>query len=117
MGKIKEEERGAMINLGFLNLSPPAVASIRHQPDIHYCNRDRNTRYIIMARYFGFRGRKLNVASIFLIVMPAIMTFGYSQAVAGGVLDFPSFQAQFPEMDTINTTGDQKRYNSTIQGQ
>lgn len=44
------------------------------------------------------------------------MIFGYNQAVAGGVLTTVSFQRQFPEMDTIDTTGAEQHHNATIQG-
>ena len=51
-----------------------------------------------------------------ILMMFAIMIFGYNQAVAGGVLTTASFNRQFPEMDVIDATGPQKHYNSTIQG-
>lgn len=38
-------------------------------------------------------------------------------SVAGGLLTLPAFNEQFPRMDTINTTGDLNKENSTIQGQ
>lgn len=37
-------------------------------------------------------------------------------SVAGGLLTLDAFNRQFPQMDTINTTGATKSYNSTIQG-
>ena len=48
--------------------------------------------------------------------MFAIMIFGYNQAVAGGVLALESFNRQFPQMDTVDTTGHTQSHNSTIQG-
>jgi hypothetical protein len=36
--------------------------------------------------------------------------------VMGGLLTLPSFVETFPEIDTINTTGSLKSYNSTLQG-
>lgn len=69
-----------------------------------------------MQRFWGFRGSRLNAATIVLIVMPAFLCFGYNQAVAGGVLTLESFVSTFPQLDTVNTTGAQAHYNSTIQG-
>ena len=68
-----------------------------------------------MQHYWGLRGSKLN-AAIWGVACFCIMIFGYNQAVAGGVLTTESFQSQFPQMDTIHTTGAQQKYNSTIQG-
>lgn len=69
-----------------------------------------------MQRYWGLRGSKLN-AAIWGLACFCIMIFGYNQAVAGGVLTTESFQRQFPQIDTIDTTGSQEKYNSTIQGE
>lgn len=69
-----------------------------------------------MKRFWGLRGRGLN-AAIWAMAMFAVMIFGYNQAVAGGVLTTPTFNKQFPKMDVIDTTGAQKHYNSTIQGE
>ena len=68
-----------------------------------------------MQHYWGLRGSKLN-AAIWGVACFCIMIFGYNQAVAGGVLTTESFQSQFPQMDTIHTTGAQQKYNSTTQG-
>jgi hypothetical protein len=69
-----------------------------------------------MGRFLGLRGSSLNVATILLVVFPAYMCFGYNLAVAGGLLTLPSFIAQYPQMDTINTTGAQNKLNTNIQG-
>lgn len=61
----------------------------------------------------GFRGHRLNIATILLVVLPAYMCFGYNLAVAGGLLTMPSFIAQFPEMDTVNNSS---KLNSNVQG-
>jgi len=45
------------------------------------------------------------------------MIFGYNQAAAGGALAIKNFQRQFPQMDTIDTTGQRQKHNATIQGQ
>jgi hypothetical protein len=69
-----------------------------------------------MGRYFGFRGSRLHMAAVFLVVCPAYICMGYSLAVAGGLLTLPSFVEQFPQLDTINTTGPQNKLNANIQG-
>lgn len=48
--------------------------------------------------------------------MPAYLLFGYNNAVAGGLLDLPSWVSLFPEIDTVHTKGAQKAHNSHIQG-
>ena len=53
-----------------------------------------------MQRYWGLKGSGLN-AAIWGLSCFCIMIFGYNQAVAGGVLTTKSFQAQFPEINTI----------------
>ncbi|KAJ6109949.1 hypothetical protein N7486_002184 [Penicillium sp. IBT 16267x] len=69
-----------------------------------------------MGRYFGLRGSRLHLATVLLVVCPAYICFGYNLAVAGGLLTLPSFVEQFPQLDTINTTGAQNKLNSNIQG-
>ncbi|GIJ98167.1 hypothetical protein Aspvir_000282 [Aspergillus viridinutans] len=69
-----------------------------------------------MAPYFGLRGSALSRAIICLVVCPAFVTYGYNLSVAGGLLTLESFVETFPQIDTVNTTGAQQRYNSTIQG-
>lgn len=49
-------------------------------------------------KYFGFRGRSLNLAISFLGSLDFFL-FGYDQGVTGGLLDLPSFTKYFP---TIN---------------
>lgn len=66
-----------------------------------------------MARFLGFRGHRLNVATILLVVFPAYMCFGYNLAVAGGLLTMQSFTEQFPKMDTVHNTS---KFNSNVQG-
>jgi hypothetical protein len=67
-------------------------------------------------RFWGLRGSRLNLATIWMVDCPAYMCYGYNQAVAGGVLTLESFVKVFPEIDTINTTGVQNKFNSNIQG-
>ncbi|OAA69905.1 General substrate transporter [Cordyceps fumosorosea ARSEF 2679] len=69
-----------------------------------------------MAKYLGLRGPALTRAIIWLVVCPAFTCYGYNISVAGGLLTLPSFVKMFPSLDTINTTGSQQSYNSTIQG-
>jgi len=68
-----------------------------------------------MAKYWGLKGHGLHRA-IWALAMWAVIIFGYNQASAGGVLTTPSFNKQFPRIDTIDTSGQQKHNNSTIQG-
>jgi hypothetical protein len=69
-----------------------------------------------MGRFLNFRGSALNFATIFLVVCPAYTCFGYNLAVAGGLLTLPSWLAQFPQMNTLDTTGAQNALNTNIQG-
>jgi hypothetical protein len=48
------------------------------------------------------------------LLMPSLR-FGYNNAVAGGLLNLPSWIAVFPEIDTANTKGSVKDRNSKIQ--
>ena len=66
--------------------------------------------------YLGLTGSSLSRAAIWLVVCPAFLTYGYNLSVAGGLLTLGPFIDAFPQMDTINTTGEQQHYNSTIQG-
>lgn len=72
---------------------------------------------IAMAPYFGLRGERLNVARIFLVIVPSFLLFGYNQSALGGVLAFESFTSVFPQIDTTNTEGAVKAHNSTVQGE
>lgn len=68
-----------------------------------------------MQKYWGLRGRKLH-AGIWAISCVCTITFGYNQAVAGGVLTTESFQRQFPSINTINVEGAEKARRATLQG-
>lgn len=70
----------------------------------------------IMAPYLSLRGSSLSRAIICLVVCPAFVCYGYNLSVAGGLLTLESFIADFPQLDTVNTVGQQQSYNSTIQG-
>ncbi|KAJ5560369.1 hypothetical protein N7513_002768 [Penicillium frequentans] len=66
--------------------------------------------------YLGLRGNSLLRAAVFLVVCPTFTCYGYNMSVAGGLLTLPTFNNQFPRMDTIHTTGALQHENSTIQG-
>ena len=68
-------------------------------------------RYIL-----GLRGRKLRSAQIWAVILPAYLLFGYNNAVAGPLLDLPTWVATFPRIDTVNTKGSQATDNSRVQG-
>lgn len=67
--------------------------------------------------YLGLRGNALLRAAVMLVVCPTFVCYGYNMSVAGGLLTLETFNLQFPQMDTINTTGAQNHYNSQIQGE
>jgi len=68
-----------------------------------------------MQKYWGLSGHSMH-AAVWAVSCVAIMIFGYNQAAAGGALAMKNFQRQFPEMDTIDTTGQLQKHNATIQG-
>ncbi|GMG07344.1 unnamed protein product [Aspergillus oryzae var. brunneus] len=51
-----------------------------------------------LPRFFGFRGRALNLA-ISSLGSVAHRLFGYDQGVTGGLLDLPSFIKYFPDIN------------------
>lgn len=51
-----------------------------------------------MTVYFGLNGRKLH-AAVWIQSLIAVSIFGYSGAGVGGVLNIPSFEAQFLSLD------------------
>jgi sugar porter (SP) family MFS transporter len=61
-------------------------------------------------------GKKLELAQLLLVVMPAFVLFGYNQSGVGGLLSLKDFAHTFPEMDTVTTTGELKTHKKTIQG-
>lgn len=65
---------------------------------------------------FGLKGQALATLRTFLVVVPGFLLFGYNQSNLGGLLDYPSFNKHFPEIDTANTEGAQKAHNAKIQG-
>ncbi|KAJ4387423.1 hypothetical protein N0V93_008015 [Gnomoniopsis smithogilvyi] len=69
-----------------------------------------------MPTYFGLKGSSLQAATIWAVIMPSYLLFGYNNAVAGGLLSLPSWVETFPQIDTTNTTGVTKAENSRLQG-
>ncbi|KAE8367027.1 general substrate transporter [Aspergillus caelatus] len=51
-----------------------------------------------LPRFFGFRGRQLNLAISSLGSLDFLL-FGYDQGVTGGLLDLPSFIKYFPDIN------------------
>lgn len=66
-------------------------------------------------RFWSFRGSKL-VLAIWIEACFGVMTFGYNMGAAGAVLSNASFNDQFPQINTVTTTGTERQKNSTIQG-
>lgn len=66
--------------------------------------------------YFGVTGKALSVVQMALIICPAFILFGYNQAGLGGLLTTENWVKTFPEIDTVNTTGSDKKTKSTLQG-
>ena len=64
----------------------------------------------------GLRGEKLRSAQIWAVILPAYILFGWNNAVAGPLLDLPTWIATFPRINTVNTTGAEKTDNSRVQG-
>ncbi|PYH48726.1 general substrate transporter [Aspergillus saccharolyticus JOP 1030-1] len=62
------------------------------------------------------KGPALRYAQIFLVSLPSFVLFGYNQSGVGGLDDFTSWIRQFPQIDTVNTTGAQESHNATGQG-
>ena|ERR1700761_5178969 len=66
----------------------------------------------------GLRGQALRNAQIWAVILPAYILFGYNNAVAGPLLDLPSWVATFPRIDTTNPnlSTAQETNNSRVQG-
>ncbi|KAJ5825436.1 MFS sugar transporter [Penicillium riverlandense] len=62
--------------------------------------------------YMGLRGERLIIAMITTEVFPAYFLLGYNNSVMGGLLSLESFATQFPQADTLNTSGKQIAHNS-----
>ncbi|CVL02606.1 related to sugar transporter [Fusarium mangiferae] len=66
--------------------------------------------------FFGLRGRKLQMAQIWAVILPCYLLFGYNNSIAGGFLSLPSWVETFPALDTVHTKGATRDHNSTLQG-
>ena len=54
-----------------------------------------------MKEHLGLRGRKLELAIIYGIVMPGFLLFGYNNSIAGGLVELESWVETFPIINTI----------------
>ncbi|EWG50702.1 hypothetical protein FVEG_09842 [Fusarium verticillioides 7600] len=66
--------------------------------------------------FFGLRGREIQMAQIWAVILPCYLLFGYNNSIAGGFLSLPSWVETFPALDTVHTKGATKDHNSTLQG-
>lgn len=55
-----------------------------------------------MKKYLGLRGKELELAIIYGVVMPGFLLFGYNDSVAGGLVELESWVETFPIIDTIH---------------
>jgi MFS family permease len=65
---------------------------------------------------FNLEGSALRSAQTWAAIFPAYILFGWNNAVAGPLLDLDSWTKTFPDIDTVNTTGDTKEQNAKVQG-
>lgn len=67
--------------------------------------------------FLGLRGDKLNLAALFIVIMPAIVLFGYNQSLVGGLFDFPAFEDRFPQISPSSTDLESERsHKTTLRG-
>lgn len=64
--------------------------------------------------FMGLKGDRLNLAAIILVVMPAVVSFGYNQSLVGGLFDFPAFEEQFPQINPA--VGNEVDRKTTLRG-
>lgn len=48
------------------------------------------------AKYLGFRGQKLHLAMLVLVVAPSFILFGYNNGSTGGIASLASFTKVSP---------------------
>lgn len=65
---------------------------------------------------FGLRGKALQNAQIWAVIFPAYVLFGWNNAVAGALLDLPSWIETFPQIDTVNAKGAVAYQRARVQG-
>lgn len=69
-----------------------------------------------MAPFLGLRGNRLNLVSLFGVLMPSIVSLGYNQSLLGGVLTLKAFEKQFQEISVVDAAPQDKSRTSAIQG-
>ncbi|CAI7651068.1 unnamed protein product [Penicillium bialowiezense] len=69
-----------------------------------------------MSKPLDLKGNRLNYVALIGVVMPAMMSLGYNQALLGGVLTMDWFQTQFPQLDVGNALPAERHHKSTLQG-
>lgn len=55
-----------------------------------------------MKKYLGLRGKELELAIIYGVVLPGFLLFGYNNSVVGGLVELESWVETFPIIDTIH---------------
>ncbi|KAF5859133.1 hypothetical protein ETB97_003274 [Aspergillus alliaceus] len=63
-----------------------------------------------LPKYFGLRGRALNLAISSLGSLDFLL-FGYDQGVTGGLLDLPSFYKYFPDINPLRVEEDTPEFS------
>jgi sugar porter (SP) family MFS transporter len=66
--------------------------------------------------FLGARGKKLKLFILVLVVAPSFILFGYNNGSTGGLFGLPSFNKQFPAINTVTTTGAALSQASRIKG-
>lgn len=62
-------------------------------------------------------GKKLQIAQLLLVVLPAFVLFGYNQSGVGGLLSLRDWNDHFPQINTVDATeGADRSTKSTRQG-
>lgn len=67
---------------------------------------------------FGASGNTINYLSLFLVMMPSFLWYGYNMSVMGTLANLPAFVHQFPQLDTVSShlSEAEKKKNSTLEG-
>ncbi|KAL1895930.1 hypothetical protein Sste5346_005029 [Sporothrix stenoceras] len=68
------------------------------------------------AKYLGFRGQKLHLAMLVLVVAPSFILFGYNNGSTGGIASLASFTKQFPDYNTTSGTPSVNAFHSRVKG-
>ncbi|KAL9081452.1 MAG: hypothetical protein Q9157_000010 [Trypethelium eluteriae] len=67
-------------------------------------------------QYFGLRGKALNAALIWAVILPAFLSFGYFNAAAGQLLELNSWTETFPSIDASTVAASDQTHVSILQG-